>query len=32
VWDNHEAIMEQFALLFEEAKEMTFQASVGLFT
>jgi hypothetical protein len=28
VWDNQEAILEQFALLSEEAKERTFRASV----
>jgi hypothetical protein len=32
VWDNQEAILEWFALLSKEAKERTFQASVGRFT
>jgi hypothetical protein len=32
VWDIREAILKQFALLYEEAKERTFQASVGQFT
>ncbi|CAK9856376.1 unnamed protein product [Sphagnum jensenii] len=32
VWDNREAILERSALLSEEAKERTFQASVGRFT
>jgi hypothetical protein len=32
VWDNREAILERFALLSEEAKERTFQASIGQFT
>jgi hypothetical protein len=32
VWDNQEAILEQFALLSEEAKERTFRASVEWFT
>ncbi|CAM6029668.1 unnamed protein product [Sphagnum balticum] len=32
VWDNWEAILEWSALLFEEAKETTFRASVGRFT
>jgi hypothetical protein len=32
VWDNREAILEQSALLSEEAKERTFRASVGRFT
>ncbi len=32
VWDNREAILERSALLSEEAKERTFQASVGQFT
>jgi hypothetical protein len=32
VWDNQEAILERFALLFKEAKERTFQTSVGRFT
>ncbi len=31
VWDNHEAILEWFALLFGEAKERTFGAFVGRF-
>jgi hypothetical protein len=31
VWDNHEAILERFALLSEEAKERTFRAFVGRF-
>jgi hypothetical protein len=31
VWDNQETILERFALLFEKAKERTFQASVGRF-
>ncbi len=31
MWDNREAILERFALLSEEAKERTFQASVGRF-
>jgi hypothetical protein len=31
VWDNHEAILERFALLSEEVKERTFRASVGRF-
>jgi hypothetical protein len=31
VWDNHEAILEWFALLSEEAKERTFRASVEQF-
>jgi hypothetical protein len=29
VWDNHEAILERFALLSKETKERTFRASVG---
>ncbi len=29
VWDNQEAILERSALLSKEAKEKTFQASVG---
>jgi hypothetical protein len=32
VWDNRETILERSALLFEEAKERTFQASIGRFT
>ncbi len=32
VWDNQEAMLERFALLSEEAKERTFQASVEQFT
>jgi hypothetical protein len=32
VWDIQEAILERSALLYEEAKERTFQASVGRFT
>jgi hypothetical protein len=32
MWDNREAILEQSTLLFEEAKERTFQASVGQVT
>ncbi len=32
VWDNGEAILERSALLFEEAKERTFRASIGRFT
>jgi hypothetical protein len=32
VWDNQEVILERSALLFEEAKERTFRASVGRFT
>ncbi len=32
MWDNREAILEWSALLFEEAKERTFRASVGRFT
>jgi hypothetical protein len=32
VWDNHEAILERYALLSEEAKERTFWASIGRFT
>jgi hypothetical protein len=32
VWDNHEAILERFALLSEEAQEKTFRTSVGRFT
>jgi hypothetical protein len=32
VWDNREAILERSTLLYEEAKERTFQASVGRFT
>jgi hypothetical protein len=32
VWDNREAILERSALLYEEAKERTFRASVGRFT
>jgi hypothetical protein len=32
VWDNREEILERSALLSEEAKERTFQASVGQFT
>jgi hypothetical protein len=31
VWDNHEAILERSALMFEEAKERTFQVFVGRF-
>jgi hypothetical protein len=31
VWDNHEAILERFALLSEVAKERTFRASVRRF-
>jgi hypothetical protein len=31
VWDNWEVILERSALLFEEAKERTFQTSVGRF-
>jgi hypothetical protein len=31
VWDNREAILERSALLYEEAKERTFRASVGRF-
>jgi hypothetical protein len=32
VWDNLEAILERSSLLFEEAEERTFQASIGRFT
>ncbi len=32
VWDNREAILEWSALLYEEAKERIFRASVGRFT
>jgi hypothetical protein len=32
VWDNWEVILERSALLYEEAKERTFRASVGRFT
>jgi hypothetical protein len=32
VWNNREAILEQYALLFEEVEERTFRASVGRFT
>jgi hypothetical protein len=32
VWGNREAILERFALLFEEVKERTFRASIGRFT
>jgi DNA-binding transcriptional regulator YhcF (GntR family) len=32
VWDIREAILEESALLYEEAKEKTFQTSVGQFT
>jgi hypothetical protein len=32
VWDNREVILERSALLFEEAKERTFRASIGRFT
>jgi hypothetical protein len=32
VWDIREAILEWSALLYEEAKERTFRASVGQFT
>jgi hypothetical protein len=32
VWDNREAILERSALLFEEAKERTFRASIRRFT
>ncbi len=32
MWDNREAILERFALLYEEAKERTFRVSVGRFT
>jgi hypothetical protein len=32
VWDKREQILEQFALMFDEAKEKTFQSSVGRFT
>jgi hypothetical protein len=32
VWDNREAILERSALLYEETKERTFRAFVGLFT
>jgi hypothetical protein len=32
VWDNRETIMERSALLYEEAKERIFRASVGRFT
>ncbi len=32
VWDNREAILERFALLYEEAKERIFRTSVGRFT
>jgi hypothetical protein len=32
VWDNREAILEQYALLSEKAKERTFRALVGRFT
>jgi hypothetical protein len=32
VWGNREAILERSALLSEEAKERTFQASIGRFT
>jgi hypothetical protein len=31
VWDNWETILERYALLYEEAKERTFWASVGQF-
>jgi hypothetical protein len=31
VWDNQEVILERSALLFEEAKERTFQVFVGRF-
>jgi hypothetical protein len=32
LWDNQEVILEQSALLSEEAKERTFRASIGRFT
>jgi hypothetical protein len=32
VWDNREAILERFALLYEKAKERIFRTSVGRFT
>jgi hypothetical protein len=32
VWNNREAILKRSALLYEEAKERTFRASVGRFT
>ncbi len=32
VWDNRETILERSALLYEEAKERIFRASVGRFT
>jgi hypothetical protein len=32
VWDNREAILERYALLFEKTKERTFRTFVGRFT
>jgi len=32
VWEKRDSILEQSALLFEEAKQKTFRASVGRFT
>jgi hypothetical protein len=32
VWDKREQILEQYALMSNEAKEKTFRSSVGRFT
>jgi hypothetical protein len=32
VWDKRKQILEWFALMFDEAKEKTFQSCIGYFT